>query len=107
MASTTLWSVYITTYTGLAIAAITGLLAIAALVHCALQKPNAFPAVGPLSKGAWLAILAGCLLLSALGVGGARGDIGLDLFSMIGLVASLVYLLDIRRAIKELGSGSW
>jgi hypothetical protein len=94
-------------YTNLAISAIAGLLSLAALLHCALQRPDSFPVVGPLSKGAWLAILAGCILLSVLGFGGGTGAGGsLGLFGVIGLIASLVYLLDIRPGLRDIGSGS-
>lgn len=92
-------------WTEFGISAIAGLLSLAALLHCALQKPSAFPAVGPLTKGVWLAILAGCILLSLLGIGG--GGAGLGIFGIIGLIASLVYLLDIRPAIRDLGSNPW
>ena len=91
-------------YTEFGISALAGLLSLAALLHCALQKPSAFPAVGPLTKGVWLAILAGCILLSLLGFGGGAG---LGLFGIIGLIASLVYLLDIRPGIRDLGSNPW
>ncbi|MGH8876607.1 MAG: DUF2516 family protein [Stackebrandtia sp.] len=95
----------IESYTDYAITAVSILLSLAALLHCAFQKPASFPAVGPLSKGAWLAILAGCMLLSALGVFGQSGYA--SIFGLIGLVAALVYLLDIRRAIRDLGSNPW
>lgn len=91
-------------WTEYGISAIAGLLSLAALLHCALQKPSAFPAVGPLTKGVWLAILAGCTLLSLLGFGGGAG---LGIFGIIGLIAALVYLLDIRPAIRDLGSNPW
>lgn len=90
-------------YTEFGISTIGGLLSLVALLHCAIQKPSVFPAVGPLTKGVWLAILAGCILLSLFGFGGG----GLGLFGIIGLIASLVYLLDIRPAIRDLGSNPW
>jgi len=74
-----------------------------AFVHCALQRPDAFNAVGTLSKGLWLALIGGTVLLSlvffALG----------PLFTLIALTAALVYLLDVRPAIREItnGGGSW
>jgi hypothetical protein len=82
---------------------VAGLLSVVALAHCAIQRPDAFQLAGPLSKGAWLAILGGTLLLTALGFGG--GSLGI--FGIIGLIASLVYLLDIRPAIREGGSNPW
>lgn len=92
-------------YTMQGISVVASFLALVALVHCAVQRTDAFPLAGPLSKGAWLAILAGTMLLSALGIGGGGGA-GLGIFGIIGLIASLVYLLDIRPALKESGSGS-
>lgn len=100
-----LWSIVVVQYTGQAISVIASLLSLAALLHCALQRPSAVSAVSPLSKGAWLAILAGSVLLSSLGVAQSGG--GLGIFGLIGLVAGLVYLLDVRRAIRDIGSGSW
>ncbi|ADD45398.1 DUF2516 family protein [Stackebrandtia nassauensis] len=94
-------------WTEFGISAVAALLSLAALLHCALQKPSAFPAVGPLTKGLWLGILAGCILLSMLGIGGGGVGAGLGLIGIIGLIASLVYLLDIRPAIRDLGSNPW
>jgi len=90
-------------YSTMVILAVAGLLTVAALVHCAIQRPDAFPTAGPLSKGVWLAILAGTLLLTTLGFGGG----GLGIFGIIGLIAALVYLLDIRPALKDAGSNPW
>ncbi|CAM3326135.1 DUF2516 family protein [Stackebrandtia soli] len=86
-----------------AIGVIAGFLAIAALLHCALQRPDAFPAAGPLTKGTWLLLLGGTLLLSTLGVFGGGA---FSLFGIIGLIASLVYLLDIRPALRS-GGDAW
>ncbi|GAA4915610.1 uncharacterized protein DUF2516 [Stackebrandtia albiflava] len=90
-------------YSTLVITSVCSLLSLVALVHCAIQRPDAFSAAGPLSKGAWLAILGGTLLLTALGFGGGT----LGLFGIIGLIASLVYLLDIRRALRGSDGNSW
>lgn len=97
------WALAIEMYSTLAILAIAGLLSVVALAHCALQRPDAFATAGPLSKGVWLAILAGTLLLTTLGFGGG----GLGIFGIIGLIAALVYLLDIRPTIREGGSNPW
>ena len=92
-------------YTESAINVVAILLLVGAIAHCALQKPASFPAVSPLTKGTWLAIMAGCLVLSALGALGQGGY--RSIFGIIGLVAALVYLLDIRPAIRDLGSNPW
>jgi len=78
------------------------LVEIIAFVNCATQRADAFPAVGSLSKGAWLALIGGAALFSLL----------LGFFSMIGLVAvaaALIYLLDVRPALRDAvdGHGPW
>lgn len=74
-----------------------------ALVHCVTQRSDAFPAIGTLPKGGWVAILAVCLVLSLL----LRGS--LSLFVLIGIAAALIYLLDVRVGLRDLtdGKGFW
>jgi hypothetical protein len=74
-----------------------------ALVHCMTQRSDAFPAIGTLPKGAWLAILAACLLLTVVFHGSSF------FFSMIGVAAALIYLLDVRTGLRDLsdGKGFW
>lgn len=65
-----------------------------ALVDCATRREALFPAAGKLTKGAWLAICAGALVA--------------DLVPFIGYVAvvpSIVYLVDVRPALQEVGGG--
>lgn len=97
------WALSIEYYSMVVLLACTSLLSVVALAHCALQRPDSFTMAGPLSKGVWLAILAGTLLLTALGFGGG----GLGIFGIIGLIAALVYLLDIRPSIRDGGSNPW
>jgi hypothetical protein len=81
-----------------------GLLAIRAwaFIDCAIRKHAAFPAAGKLTKPAWLLITASSLALSfLLGIGQTIGLISLGL-----LVASLVYLTDVRPAVREVSGGS-
>ncbi|MEV0717372.1 DUF2516 family protein [Asanoa sp. NPDC050611] len=75
-----------------------------AFVHCLTQRTDAFPAIGSLPKGGWLAILGICLLLSLLPSFGP-----LSLFRLVGIGAALVYLLDVRVGLKDLtdGKGFW
>ena len=79
-----------------------------ALVHCLTQRADAFPVVGSLSKGAWLAILAGAVLVTLVcanpQVGGA-----ISMFGFIAVGAALIYLLDIRPALRDAtdGGGPW
>jgi len=75
------------------------LLSLIACIHCAVQKPEAFNAVGTLSKGTWLGILVVSLVL-ALFFGLMAGVL---LFILVAIAASLVYLLDVRSGIKDIG----
>ena len=76
-----------------------------AFVHCLTQRSDAFPAIGTLPKGAWLAILGVCLLLTLTGIGGGV----LGIFGLIGIAAGLIYLLDVRAGLRDLtdGKGFW
>jgi hypothetical protein len=76
-----------------------------ALIHCVTQRGDGFQAIGTLPKGAWLAILAVCFVLTFLGVGGGATGI----FGLIGVAAALIYLLDVRQGLRDLtdGKGSW
>jgi hypothetical protein len=76
-----------------------------ALIHCLTQRGDGFQAIGTLPKGAWLAILAICFLLTFLGVGGGATGI----FGLIGVAAALIYLLDVRAGLRDLtdGKGFW
>lgn len=66
----------------------------------ALVRPAAaFPAAGKLTKPAWLAITGISVLLCLVGVG------LLGLFGAAVAVAVLVYLVDVRPAVKDAGSG--
>lgn len=74
-----------------------------AFVHCLTQRADAFPAIGTIAKGAWLAILGVCLLLTLLGLG------AVTIFGLIGIAASLIYLLDVRIGLRDVtdGKGFW
>ncbi len=75
-----------------------------ALVHVITQRSDAFAAVGTLPKGAWVAILAVCLVLTLLTSG------RLSFFGLVGIAAGLIYLLDVRTGLRDLRGGrgnSW
>jgi len=71
-----------------------------AVVDCALRKAAAFPAAGKLTKPAWLAITI---------IGGGIGSLffyPLNIISLLSVVAALVYLTDVRPAVREISGGS-
>ena len=93
-----------------------------AFVHALRQRPDAFTAVGRLTKNAWLGITgASALFLLVIPLFGLvadptfvgllvsfRGPLGgLSLFWLAGLVATLVYLVDVRPAVVGVQRGDW
>lgn len=74
-----------------------------ALIHCLTQRGDGFQAIGTLPKGAWAAILSVCIVLTLL----LRTPLGI--FSLIGIAAAMIYLLDVRPGLKDLsdGKGFW
>ncbi|GIE90376.1 DUF2516 family protein [Actinoplanes regularis] len=74
-----------------------------AFVHCLIQRGAAFQALGTLPKGAWAAIIGVCLVMTWAG----RDALGI--FGLIGIAASLIYLLDVRPGLKDIadGKGFW
>ena len=76
-------------------------LSVWALVDCAIRPTAAFPAAGKLTKPAWLAITAGAALLQWLFA-------ALSIFGIAAVVASIVYLVDVRPAVRSMrGGGGW
>ena len=68
------------------------LVAAYALVHAAMQRADAFPAAEKMSKPEWLGITGGAvvvLLLPSM------------IFWIAGLVAALVYMVDVRPRVAE------
>jgi multisubunit Na+/H+ antiporter MnhG subunit len=77
------------------------LLSLIACIHCAVQKPDVFSAVGTLSKGTWLGILVISLVLALLFGGRVM------MFALVAIAAALVYLLDVRTGIKDIGGSAY
>jgi Protein of unknown function (DUF2516) len=65
-----------------------------ALVHAALQRPDAYPAVDKLTKPVWLIILGVALLLAVV--------MGPGFGSAIAACAAGVYLVDVRPKLLEI-----
>ena len=68
-----------------------------ALVDAVTRPAPAFPAAGKLSKPIWVAILVAALLLGGTDVMG--------IFGLLGAIAAIVYLVDVRPAVRELRPG--
>lgn len=80
---------------------------LAAFIHCLFQRRDAFNAASTLPKGLWIALTLGGLILTVLI--GISPTNPVNLFAMVGIVASAVYLLDVRPAIRDVtnGGGPW
>ena len=93
-----------------------------ALLHALRQRPDAFTAAGRLTKNAWLGITGASALfllfiplfrlLADPSFDGLlmafRGPLdGFSLFWLAGLVATLVYLVDVRPAVVGVQRGDW
>lgn len=75
-----------------------------AFISCLTQRSDAFAAIGTLPKGAWLAIIGGLTLITALFTPSAIGIIGL-----VAVTAAAIFLLDVRPRIRDIveGHGPW
>ncbi len=71
-----------------------------ALIDAARSRPDAFTAADKLTKPAWLAITGGGLAVLLLFRGGP-----MSLFWLVGLIAVLVYLVDVRPSLIEIQGG--
>ncbi|MCU1689489.1 MAG: uncharacterized protein JWN61_739 [Pseudonocardiales bacterium] len=75
-----------------------------ALADCVTRSSAAFTAAGKLSKPAWLGITAFSVLVS----GWLRLTSSGLILVLIGIVASLVYLADVRPAVRQIsGPSRW
>lgn len=69
-----------------------------ALVDASTRPAAAYPAADKRTKPFWAGILAAALLLSFL-FGGT------SLFGIVGIVAAIVYLVDVRPAVRSMRPG--
>ena len=69
-----------------------------ALVDAGTRPPGAYVAAGKLTKPLWVGILAASVVLGYL-----FGPLGL--FGLVGLVAAIVYLVDVRPAVRDMRPG--
>lgn len=70
-----------------------------ALVDCVTRKSAAFPAAGKLTKPAWALLTALSLVVSYF------FHYSLSLLPLAFLIVSLVYLADVRPAVREVSGG--
>jgi hypothetical protein len=73
-----------------------------AFIHALLQRPDAYTAIDRMTKPAWLGITAGgtvaLILFGLAGIGW--------MFWIAGLVATLVYIVDVRPRLIEVQRGN-
>lgn len=69
-----------------------------AVLDCVTRPTEAFVAAGKLTKPAWLAITVVALLLGLI-------TLPFQLFGIVATVASIVYVVDVRPAVKEVQGG--
>ena len=72
-------------------------LAVFALIDAAIRRGEAYPAADKKTKGLWLALLGGTVVVNVLGI---------VFLQVAGLVATIVYMVDVRPALKEVTGGS-
>ncbi len=80
---------------GLIITVATLVVEIWAIIDAAIRPAAAFVAAGKLTKPAWLAILGIGLVFSLL----------YSFLGLVGLIASIVYLVDVRPRVRGIGPG--
>lgn len=66
--------------------------------HCLIQRTEAFPAAGKWTKPGW-AVVTGLAIPLTWYLG------TISIFGIAFLIASLVYLLDVRPAVREVSGG--
>jgi hypothetical protein len=69
-----------------------------ALADAAVRPAAAFPVAGKLTKPIWMGIVGGLAVVTWF-----FG--GISLFGFAGAVASIVYLVDVRPAVREIRPG--
>lgn len=105
MATATSWVFYVTGFMDWLLLLLTLVISFGAFINCLLQRADAFPAIGTLSKPAWLGLIGVTFILALLLQYGG----GLGLFSLVAAGVALVYLLDVRPALRDVsdGRGPW
>lgn len=102
-----LWSAVIIYWVSYAINIALAITALIAFGDALFRRADLFPAIGRLSKGAWLGILGASLFV--LVFGGLFDLLGpLMMFLWIPAAAAIVlYLVDTRRRLRDAATGYW
>lgn len=87
----------------LAIQIVAGVASLIALIHAAIQRPDAFTAVDRQSKVIWVSILAAATVFTFFFSVASPGGI----LAIVGIVATLVYLVDVRPRVDSIQGRSW
>jgi hypothetical protein len=87
------------------LALVSGLTGAFAFVHALMHRPDAFRAADKASKPKWVALTGGGTLAS-LGYGAGAGIWFLFLLWIAGLIAILVYVVDVRGKVREIQRGA-
>lgn len=72
-------------------------MAVFAFIDAAMRRPDAYPAASKQTKQFWLIILGITVLVNAL--------LPMLFLQIIGLIATIVYIVDARPALKEVMGG--
>lgn len=88
---------------------VTVVIEVTAFVHCVSRKPEAFLAIGNIPKSGWVAMTGAAVLVTVLFTASAFSFNNFAIFGVVALVIALVYLLDVRPALRDAvdGRGNW
>ncbi|MEG9246917.1 DUF2516 family protein [Arthrobacter sp. Soc17.1.1.1] len=70
-----------------------------ALTDCVRRPGTAFEAAFKRTKGFWLALTAGAVVVGLLSTLSSRG--GFNLFQLVAIIAACVYLADVKPAVSQ------
>jgi hypothetical protein len=88
---------YVAEYVLLGIHVVVLVVAIYAFIHAAMQRADAYPAAGKMTKNAWLGITGGAVLLALV-----TNVIGLGIMGIAITAAAVgIYLVDVRPKVLE------
>jgi hypothetical protein len=102
-------------YVSLVIVAVTLVVEVAAFAHCVTRRSDAFPVVGRYPKSIWVLMTAAALAFTVFSgystIVSSSGYFGplTGMFAVAAMAVALVYLLDIRPALRDVthGGNNW